>query len=49
MELIKKMFPTILRILQYYFHKPGKKYNIHSPQPTLKRNNHDIERVNTTT
>ena len=30
------------------FHKPGKKYSIPSYLPTLKINNHDIERVNAT-
>ena len=29
------------------FHKSGKRFSIRSPLPTLKINNHDIERVNT--
>ena len=29
------------------FHKSGKKYSVPSHLPTLKINNHDIERVNT--
>ena len=29
------------------FHKSGKKYSIPSHLPTLKINNHDIERINT--